>query len=68
MWKNDGELYTLTEDGYAGSVFVYTGPERCPGRPLQMIGKPLTPIMMKHPYRILIVLMAAFTAVGAVCA
>ena len=28
VWKNDGELYTLTEDGYASSVFVYTGPER----------------------------------------
>ena len=28
VWKNDGELYTLTEDGMASSVFVYTGPER----------------------------------------
>ena len=28
VWKNDGELYTLTANGNAGSIFVYTGPER----------------------------------------
>ena len=28
VWKNDGELYTLTTNGDAGSIFVYTGPER----------------------------------------
>ena len=28
VWKNDGELYTLTANGNADSIFVYTGPER----------------------------------------